>query len=284
MTNQNAVTDRAILACYAHPDDEQGVTGTFRLALEHGYRVGLLCATRGEVGEIADPSLATPETLGAVREDELRRAVAVIGAVELFFLPYRDSGMVGTPPNADPTNWVNADEGEAVGHIVRVIRTFRPTIVLTFDPSGGYGHPDHLAIQRRTEAAFAASADPSQYPEAGPAFAPARLYYASFGRSMIYKIRDWIVAQGLPAPFPGVDPEKMGLADEEITNEIDVSAYLPLKRASLNEHRTQMNPNSPLARIPEEVWAEWRSTERFAWVAGVPLPPGADRADLFAGL
>jgi LmbE family N-acetylglucosaminyl deacetylase len=92
----------SILACYAHPDDEQGVTGTLRLALDAGIRVGLLCATRGEVGEIADPSLATPETLGEVREQELRRACEIIGIKDLYFLDYRDSGMVGTPENKDP--------------------------------------------------------------------------------------------------------------------------------------------------------------------------------------
>ena len=70
------MADLSILASYAHPDDEQGIVGTLRNALDEGIRVGLLCATRGEVGEIAEPSLATPETLGTVREQELRRAKA----------------------------------------------------------------------------------------------------------------------------------------------------------------------------------------------------------------
>ena len=73
------MTDAAILAVYAHPDDEQGVSGTLAKYARDGVRVGLICATRGEVGEISDPALATPENLGAVRERELRDAAAVLG-------------------------------------------------------------------------------------------------------------------------------------------------------------------------------------------------------------
>lgn len=278
------MTDLAILACYAHPDDEQGITGTLRRCVEQGIRTAILCATRGEVGEIADPALATPETLGAVREDELRRAAAIIGVQDVFLLDYRDSGMIGTPENADKRNFINADEDETVGQIVKVIRTFKPTILVTFDETGGYGHPDHLAINRRTMVAFHAAADPTRYPEAGAPFKVSRLFYASFGRSMINQMRDYFKQQGLPAFFEDVDPNKMGMPDEAITNRVDVTTYVDLKRRSVLEHRTQMNPNSPMMKVPDEVWTQWRATESFALVAGVPFPPGADQSDLFAGL
>src|SRR5579859_473156 len=144
------MSDRSILASYAHPDDEQGVSGTLRMYLEQGVRTGLLCATRGEVGEIADPSLATPETLGAVREQELRTAVNILGLHNLYFLDYRDSGMAGTTENKDPRAFINANENEAVGRIVKIMREFKPTVVVTFDETGGYGHPDHIAIHHWT--------------------------------------------------------------------------------------------------------------------------------------
>src|SRR4051812_35492293 len=102
----------SILGSYAHPDDEQGISGTLRICLDKGYHVGLLCATRGEVGEIADPSLATPETLGEVREQELRKAAEVLGFSNVYFLDYRDSGMDGTPENKDPRAFINANETE----------------------------------------------------------------------------------------------------------------------------------------------------------------------------
>jgi LmbE family N-acetylglucosaminyl deacetylase len=276
--------DWAVLACYAHPDDEQGITGFLRRCVEQGIRVGILCATRGEVGQIADPALATPETLGAVREREMRRAADVIGVQDVFFLDYRDSGMAGTDENTDPRAFVNADPQEAVGRIVRVMRAFKPTLIITFDESGGYGHPDHLAICRWTTEAFHAAADPEQYPREGAAFAPSRLYYASFGRGVIRQFAEFLAQNNIPSPFPGVDVEQMGLADERITHTIYVSEYLDLKRRSLEEHRTQMFPNTALNALPAEMWNAFRSVERFALVAGVPLPEGAPEDDLFAGL
>ncbi len=194
------MSDLSILASYAHPDDEQGIVGTLRNALDEGIRVGLLCATRGEVGEIAEPSLATPETLGTVREQELRRAAEIVGIQHLYFLDYRDSGMDGTPENKDPRAFINADESEAVGRIIRIIRDFKPTVIVTFDETGGYGHPDHIAIHRWTTKAFQLAGDPTCYPEMGPACAPRRLYYASIPRSARQRMNDYMQAQGIESP------------------------------------------------------------------------------------
>src|SRR6266536_712500 len=98
-----------LLIAIAHPDDESfGMGGTMAAAAAAGRPVTLVCATRGEVGEIADPALATPETLGAVREQELRDACAALGVHDVRFLPYRDSGMEGTPENADTRALCNA--------------------------------------------------------------------------------------------------------------------------------------------------------------------------------
>lgn len=278
------MTDRAILASYAHPDDEQGVTGALRTYLDQGVRVALVCATRGEVGEIADPALATPETLGAVREQELRRATAIVGFSDVYFLDYRDSGMVGTPPNNDPRAFINVDAHEAVGKLVKIIRTFKPTLLFTFDETGGYGHPDHLAINKWTTEAFTAAGDAAKYPDMGAPFAPSRLFYASIDRNMLKVASDYLAEQGIPGPFGGMDMSKMGMEPERITNRLDVSRYVDMKLKSLAEHKTQMAPDSPLRNMPEDLWRQWRSVETFALVAGVLLPENADMSDLFAGL
>jgi LmbE family N-acetylglucosaminyl deacetylase len=144
------MADLGILASYAHPDDEQGVTGTLALYAQQGVRTGLICATRGELGEISDPALATPETLGAVREQEMRTAAAIAQIQHVWFLDYRDSGFVNSPRNQDPEAFANADPEEVVGRIVRIIRMFKPQVIVTFDPTGGYGHADHIAISRWT--------------------------------------------------------------------------------------------------------------------------------------
>lgn len=278
------MSDLAILASYAHPDDEQGVTGTLMRYGRQGVRTGLLCATRGEMGEIAYAHLATPETLGAVREEELRRAATVAGLDQVWFLDYRDSGMAGTPPNQDAAAFMNADPQDAIGRIVRIIREFRPQVVLTFDETGGYGHPDHLAIYRWTTAAFHAAGDPAQYPAAGRAWVPARLFYASIPRSTIRRMVAMIREHQIETAFAQMDPEQMGLPDEAITNIVDVTDFVDRKMESLRQHATQLPPDSPFTTMPEDLGRPFRSKEHFVFGAGVPLPPGADPSDLFAGL
>jgi len=278
------MVDLSILASYAHPDDEQGIVGTLRNALDEGIRVGLLCATRGEVGEIAEPSLATPETLGAVREQELRRAAEIVGIQQLYFLDYRDSGMDGTPENKDPRAFINADETEAVGRIVKIIRDFKPTVIVTFDETGGYGHPDHIAIHRWTTKAFKLAGDPAQFPDMGPAFTPCRPYYASIPRSVRQRMNDWMKEQGIDSVFQRIPADKFGLPDELITNPVNVQQHVQLKRKAMGAHKTQINPKGIFAKMPAEKWDEWRSMETFAFAAGEPLPANANPADLFAGL
>jgi LmbE family N-acetylglucosaminyl deacetylase len=143
-----------LLVIFAHPDDEGGTSGTLAYYIARGAAVTLACATRGEVGEISDPILATPETLGEVREAELRAACAHLGIEDVRFLGYRDSGMVDTPPNNDPRSLHQAPLDSVVAQLVGLIRDVRPHAIITFEPAGGYGHPDHLAVHRGKRRAF----------------------------------------------------------------------------------------------------------------------------------
>src|SRR3954449_13218879 len=117
---------QTLLAIFAHPDDEAFTTGS-RLATyaAAGAEVVLVCAPRGEVGEISDPALATPETLGQVREGELRCATAALGLSDLILLNYRDSGMIGTAYNTDPRAFMNAEADEVVSQLVGIIRRIK---------------------------------------------------------------------------------------------------------------------------------------------------------------
>jgi LmbE family N-acetylglucosaminyl deacetylase len=275
----------SLLGLFAHPDDEQLMSGVFAQAAADGIRTGLVCATRGEVGEIADPSLATQETLGHVREGELRAAATVLGIKYLWFLDYRDSGMMGTPPNDEPGAFYRSDPEEALRKIVTIVRDFKPNVMVTFDETGGYGHPDHLTIHKLATAAFTSAADPSLYPQAGAAWKADRLFYSAFPRSWVARLIQFIKETNLESGFAGLDVEKFGLPDEQITNEIEVAEWVALKERSMGHHRTQLNPNSPLARMSDEFMREWRAREHFALAAGKPLPAvEAARGDLFAGL
>src|SRR5487761_2388882 len=116
------MTNRRILAIYGHPDDEGQVTGSLSRFIAAGDSVTLVCATRGEVGEISDPALSTPETLWYTRELELRAAMAQIGLRDVRFLPYSDSGMAGTPENDDPRALQQARANDVVPAIVAILR------------------------------------------------------------------------------------------------------------------------------------------------------------------
>lgn len=286
-----AITEsRTLLAVHAHPDDEAiGTGGILARHSAEGMRVALVCATRGEVGEIVDPSIDQEEALlrlGEIREAELRCACSVLGVGDLLFLDYRDSGMAGTPDNEDPAAFCRADLAEASGRLVRIIRELRPHVLVTYDEKGGYGHPDHIMAHRVTVAAFDAAGDPDRYPDQGLApWQPKKLYYSALPRSGLQQMHQYLVSHGLPSPFdrPDISPEHMGTPDEAITTHVDVRNYLLLKRESLACHRTQIAADSFFFHMPEEVAVQGFGYEHFVrarCLVHAPLPED----DLFAGL
>lgn len=258
-----------VMAVFAHPDDEAfGVGGSLAALAALGNRVVLVCATSGEVGEISDPALATPETLGAVRERELRCSCEALGIEPPVFLGYRDSGMIGTPENEDPRCLAAADLDEVTGRVVRLVRELRPQVLFTFDAGGGYGHPDHIAIHHATKAAYARAGDASCYPEQladGLApHAPERLLYVAIPRyvfrDMVARMRE--VGADVSA-FDGFDTESVGTADEDVNLSIDVTRTVDAKFAALECHATQLSGAGPWAQLPPEELRAFFSTEYF---------------------
>jgi LmbE family N-acetylglucosaminyl deacetylase len=273
---------KRLLGIFAHPDDEGTMSGALLKYSTLDIETGLVCATRGEVGEIADPALATPETLGEVREGEMREAAEVLGVHNLWFLGYRDSGMAGTPENQDPRSLAQASAAEVVGKLVGIIRQFRPQVMVTFDETGAYGHPDHIAIYRHTTSAFYAAADAAQYPEHGSAHMVSKLYYTAFPRSIIKQMGEWMKSQNYEGSFRNLDPEKLGIPDELISVRLDVGPWYDTKGRSWSMHRTQMDPNNPIAQLPEEILRRWRSNEYYQLAASRVGSDVEGENDLFA--
>ncbi|HKV57587.1 MAG TPA: PIG-L family deacetylase [Ktedonobacteraceae bacterium] len=276
------MSTKRLLGVFAHPDDEGTTSGALLHYNTLGIEPGLVCATRGEVGEIADPALATPENLGQVREGEMRAAAEALGVHNLWFLDYRDSGMAGTSDNANPHSLAQANAAEVVGKLVAIIRQFRPQVMVTFDETGGYGHPDHIAIYRHTTSAFYAAADAVQYPEHGPAHMVSKLYYTSFPRSFIRRMGELMREQNYQGSFSNLDPEKLGLPDELINVRLNVEPWLDTKSRSWAMHRTQMDPNNAMAQIPPDMQRKWRMYEYFQLAATRVGPDVEGENDLFA--
>lgn len=195
---------KTLLAVLAHPDDESfGLGGTLALYSSKGYDVYYVCATRGEAGTVDEEHLKGFKDTAEMRTAELMKAAQALGLKEVFFLGYRDSGMPGTEPNQHPDAQINAPIDEVAGRVVKYIRNLKPEVVLTFDPIGGYKHPDHIHIHKATVLAFENSDNASFHPEAGSPFKPQALYYQVFPKGLLK-------AAVRLMPLFGKDPTKFG--------------------------------------------------------------------------
>ncbi len=174
-----------LLSVLAHPDDESfGMGGTLALYAQRGVQVYLICATRGEAGEVDPQYLQGFNTIAERRESELRCAAGILGLAGVHFLDYRDSGMSGSPDNQHP-NALAAQPVEAVAEkIARLIRQIKPQVVVTFDPIGGYKHPDHIAIHNAAVLAFRLASDPS-FPCELPPYQPQKLYFHTISKTFL---------------------------------------------------------------------------------------------------
>ena len=271
------MASKRLLALYAHPDDEALCGGTLSRYAEAGGEVRLICATRGELGEISDPALATVETLPQVREQELRTAAEIMGISPPEFLDYRDSGMAGWEQNNDPRAYVQQPDDVVVARLATTLREFQPQAIVTFDPTGGYGHPDHLAIHKHAHAAVTLAAD-AHADLAGDPWRVSAIWYGVFPRSFFLKFRERLVEIG--ADTSELDRfEEMGLGfrDEDVSRVIDVSDRMDLKFAATYAHRTQFGGDDFFMRAGEEYMREAMSREYFALgyqAPGVELPEG----------
>jgi mycothiol conjugate amidase Mca len=282
----------SLMIVHAHPDDEViGSGGTLARYSDEGLETVLVTATLGEEGEIVVPDMDTPENharLAQIRREELRKAVAILGIKRQEFLGYRDSGMAGRPSNEHPECFHQADMAEATGRLVRLVRAYRPDVLVSYNEAGGYGHPDHIACHKVTLAAFDAAADPARYPEAGAAWAPLKLYEMNRPRELSQQAWEQMRALGMKTPLdnPEYDITRFTVPQDRITTALDVSDYMERKRAALLEHRTQIAIDGPFLSMPAEISRQWFGAEYFTLLQSrVPMPHREGHEDdLFAGL
>lgn len=241
-----------LLFVHAHPDDETITNGaTMAHYVARGAEVHVVTCTLGEEGEVigdrwAQLAVDQADQLGGYRIGELTAALRALGVRGPIFLGgpgrWRDSGMAGTePPPRQQQRFADADESEAVGALVAVIRELRPHVVVTYDPNGGYGHPDHIQTHVVTTAAVAA-ASTDDHP--GAPWSVPKLYWTVIARSAFTAgwaalgpgdVRsEWMI--------PPADGEfgGLGYSDDEIDAVIDDPDALPAKQAALAAHATQL--------------------------------------------
>lgn len=279
---------RRLLLVHAHPDDEVIGTGaTMAHYVAAGAHVTLVTCTLGEEGEIHVPALAQlaaaeADQLGGYRIAELAAACAALGVTDHRFLGgagrYRDSGMMGLPTNDHPRAFWRADLDEAASHLVEIMREIRPQVLITYDPNGFYGHPDHIQAHRvATRAAELASVE---------GFGPAKIYWTALPKSVLERgIAAFADSPDNPfAGFEGLDELPFGTPDEEIAARIDGTAHYAAKRAAMRAHATQIPDNSWLHSI---AGGDLMAVEHYRLASGTKGPgsgPYGWEDDLFAGL
>lgn len=227
---------KKVLAVLAHPDDESfGLGGTLALYAQRGYETYYVCATRGEVGTVSPEFLKGFKDTAEMRTDELTRAAKELGLKEVIFLGYRDSGMPGMEANQHPDAQINHPVEEVAGKVVKHIRAIKPDVVITFDPIGGYKHPDHIHIHKATVMAFANADDENFHPEAGATFKPSALYFQVFPRWFLRVMTNLM-------PLIGKDPTKWGRNGDinlKELAEVDFPVHARINTRSVAEIKTR---------------------------------------------
>ncbi|MER5897437.1 N-acetyl-1-D-myo-inositol-2-amino-2-deoxy-alpha-D-glucopyranoside deacetylase [Streptomyces sp. NPDC001876] len=286
---------RRLLLVHAHPDDESINNGaTMARYAAEGAHVTLVTCTLGEEGEVIPPDLAhlaadRDDTLGAHRVGELAAAMKELGVTDHRFLGgpgrFRDSGMMGTEQNHRPGAFWDADPDDAAAHLVEVIRSVRPQVLVTYDPDGGYGHPDHIQAHRVAMRAAELAADPGY--GTGAPHAIAKIYWNRVPRSVAEEAFARL-REAAPDAFPGiaaVDDVPGVVDDTEITAEIDGSAYAAAKTAAMTAHATQIAVDGPFFALSNDLGQPVFTTEYYQLVRGARArDDDAREHDLFAGV
>lgn len=281
------VKEKVLLAVLAHPDDETfGMGGTLALYARQGVKAYLVCATRGEVGSMDADCLDGFQSVAERREHELRCAAQKLALSGVFFLGYRDSGMPGSPDNSHPEALAAAPLDEVAAKVAHYIRLLKPQVVVTFDPIGGYRHPDHIAIHQATVKAFETAADPALYPQDLPAFRAQKLYFQTISKK-------WLKFVVLLLKLVGKDPKKFGRngdIDLESLSKVEFPVHARIDYSSVMQEKDEAsachdsqgggNMRRGLTGLVTR-----RLSAKENYMRAFPTPhKGAVERDLFAGI
>jgi mycothiol S-conjugate amidase len=284
-----------MMAVHAHPDDESSKgAATMARYVAEGHEVMVVTCTGGERGSILNPSFKPadlaerPEQMKVIRQQEMARAAQILG-VRHRWLGYVDSGL----PEGDPAPPL--PEGcfavvpleRPTQDLVRVIREFRPHVLVTYDEKGGYPHPDHIRCHEVSVAAFDAAGDPERFPDTGTPWQPLKLYYShGFSRKRMQLFHDALIAAGKESPFAewlakwdSSVPDVM----ERVTTQVQCAEYFPVRDDALRAHATQIDPASRWFGLAHALQAQLWPTEEYELARSL-VDTTLPEDDLFSGV
>ncbi len=285
-----------LLAVHAHPDDESSKgAATYAHYRSIGTEVLVVSCTGGERGDIQNDTLAPTAMAGrdmaGLRRLEMAQAQAAIG-FDHRWLGYQDSGL----PEADETGArepVPANSFAlipleiAAEPLVKIIREFRPQVLLTYDETGGYPHPDHIRTHEISLYAFEAAADASRYPGAGEPWQVSKVYYDRiFNAPRIEAMYQHLIANQPETPHLAQLEEIRGWMKDRpnlTTTQVHVADFFESRDRALRAHASQVSPDSAFFFWPNDLQREVWPYEDFQLAISLvdsPLP----ESDLFAGI
>ncbi|MFN2624676.1 MAG: mycothiol conjugate amidase Mca [Mycobacteriales bacterium] len=283
-----------LMSVHAHPDDEssKGAATLVRYRAE-GVDVVVVTCTGGEAGSILNPAMESPEVeanLVAVRRAELAAAIEILG-VRQVDLGFVDSGLPEAPegeepPPLEPGCFAMQPVDVPARALVEVIRRERPHVVITYDESGGYPHPDHIMCHAVSVAAFDAAGDPDRFPDAGEPWSPLKLYYMQpYHKQRVLALHEAMLARGLESPYTERLEQWVDKPEDanRVTTRIRCADYFALRDHALLAHRTQVDPNGWFFKVPLDLQREAWPTEDYELARSL-VDTQIPEDDLFAGV
>jgi mycothiol S-conjugate amidase len=280
-----------LMTVHAHPDDESSKgAATMAKYRAEGADVLVATCTGGERGSVLNPKMDRPEVwrdIAEIRRLEMDRAREILGVGQAW-LGFVDSGL----PEGDPLPPLPEgcfglqDVDEAAEPLVALIRKFRPHVVVTYDETGGYPHPDHIMTHKISMVAFDAAGDPERYPLAGEPWQPLKLYYQRWATGRMTAQHEAMLAAGIESPFTEEMLERFAKRpdlDHLITTQVVCDEYFETRDDALRAHATQVDPDGFWFRVPMEIQRQAWPTEDYQLVRSL-VDSAKPEDDLFAGV
>lgn len=284
-------SELAMVAVHAHPDDESSKGGaTMAKYAAEGVRVVVATFTGGERGGILNPHLPDRDQirqhLPEVRRAEMAAAARLLG-VEHRFMGFVDSGFPEGDPKPPPPagSFAVLSPNEAARPLVELIREVTPQVLVTYNESGGYPHPDHIQTHVASIKALEMAADPAVFPELGPAFTVPKVYYErGFSLARLVAIDNAMRQAGMDSAYGDwiSSRRRQSPGERPATTRIEVADFFDARDGALRAHATQIDPDGRFFFVPRAIEQAVWPWEEFDRVTPVPTP-GEVETDLFAG-
>ena len=299
INDRPAVGPLRLLAVHAHPDDEASKGAAMMASyVATGVKVMVATCTGGERGDIQNPALVgdahSGRDMGGARRLEMAKAAKILGVAHRW-LGFADSGLPeGDPLPALPANCFALTPLEtAAAPLVRLVRSFKPHVIISYDENGGYPHPDHIMAHKVTVEAFHAAGDAAKYPGTGDAWEPAKLYYdLAFNPQRFRALHYALEEAGLASPYAQriaawLEADTEGhtppVSSHSATTQIDCGDYFETRDAALRAHATQVDPDGFFFAVSPQMQRKVWPWEDYSLIES-RVHTSEPENDLFAGL